>query len=97
MIFCMVLHYGGPDGEIGASLRYLSQRFTMPNRMTAAVLNDIGNGKLTQSLFQQAETVLYVQNTIRKFILFTVGAKNIRNFQIFYIKELVLNVRLLLV
>lgn len=34
--------YGGPDGEIGASLRYLSQRFTMPNRMTAAVLNDIG-------------------------------------------------------
>ena len=23
--------YGGPDGEIGASLRYLSQRFTMPN------------------------------------------------------------------
>lgn len=34
--------YGGPDGEIGASLRYLSQRFTMPNRMAAAVLNDIG-------------------------------------------------------
>ena len=24
--------YGGPDGEIGASMRYLSQRFTMPNR-----------------------------------------------------------------
>lgn len=34
--------YGGPDGEIGASMRYLSQRFTMPNRMAAAVLNDIG-------------------------------------------------------
>ena len=28
--------YGGPDGEIGASMRYLSQRFTMPNRMAAA-------------------------------------------------------------
>ena len=38
--------YGGPDGEIGASLRYLSQRFTMPNRMTAAVLNDIGTEEL---------------------------------------------------
>lgn len=25
--------YGGPDGEIGASMRYLSQRFTMPNRI----------------------------------------------------------------
>ena len=34
--------YGGPDGEIGASMRYLSQRFTMPNRMAMAVLNDIG-------------------------------------------------------
>lgn len=34
--------YGGPDGEISASLRYLSQRFSMPNRMAAAVLNDVG-------------------------------------------------------
>ena len=34
--------YGGPDGEIGASLRYLSQRFSMPNRKIMGVLNDIG-------------------------------------------------------
>ncbi len=34
--------YGGPDGEINASLRYLSQRFTMPNRVAMGVLNDIG-------------------------------------------------------
>ena len=38
--------YGGPDGEIGASMRYLSQRFTMPNRMATAVLNDIGTEEL---------------------------------------------------
>lgn len=38
--------YGGPDGEIGASMRYLSQRFTMPNRASAAVLNDIGTEEL---------------------------------------------------
>ena len=38
-----VLHSGGPDGEISASLRYLSQRFSMPNRMATAVLNDIGS------------------------------------------------------
>lgn len=37
-----VLHSGGPDGEIAASMRYLSQRFTMPNRMATAVLNDVG-------------------------------------------------------
>lgn len=45
------IHYrvsdsGGPDGEIGASMRYLSQRFTMPNRTSAAVLNDIGTEEL---------------------------------------------------
>lgn len=38
--------YGGPDGEIGASMRYLSQRFTMPNRMAMGVLNDIGTEEL---------------------------------------------------
>ncbi len=34
--------YGGPDGEMGASMRYLSQRFTAPNRIVAGVLNDVG-------------------------------------------------------
>ena len=33
--------YGGPDGEIGASLRYLSQRYSMPFRKVAAVLTDV--------------------------------------------------------
>lgn len=37
------LVYGGPDGELGASLRYLSQRFSMPNEITKATLNDIGS------------------------------------------------------
>ena len=35
--------YGGPDGEINASLRYLSQRFSMPDRKVAGLLTDIGN------------------------------------------------------
>ena len=34
--------YGGPDGELGASLRYLSQRFTMPDNMGKGLLTDIG-------------------------------------------------------
>ena len=38
--------YGGPDGELAASLRYLSQRFTMPDNMTKGILNDIGTEEL---------------------------------------------------
>ena len=34
--------YGGPDGELGASLRYLSQRYTIPDRRVAGLLTDIG-------------------------------------------------------
>lgn len=34
--------YGGPDGEISASLRYLSQRFTMPDGTLIGLLTDIG-------------------------------------------------------
>ena len=38
----IVSQYGGPDGELGASLRYLSQRFGMPDDKSKAILNDIG-------------------------------------------------------
>lgn len=38
--------YGGPDGEIGASLRYLSQRFATPYRDVAGLLTDIGTEEL---------------------------------------------------
>lgn len=38
--------YGGPDGEIGASLRYLSQRYAMTNKKVCAVLTDIGTEEL---------------------------------------------------
>lgn len=38
--------YGGPDGEIGASMRYLSQRYACPNRQVAGLLTDIGTEEL---------------------------------------------------
>ena len=38
----IISQYGGPDGELGASLRYLSQRFGMPDQKSKAILNDIG-------------------------------------------------------
>ncbi len=38
----IIAQYGGPDGELGASLRYLSQRYSMPTPEGKAVLTDIG-------------------------------------------------------
>ena len=35
--------YGGPDGELGASMRYISQRYSMPYNEVAAILTDIGS------------------------------------------------------
>ena len=42
----LIEQYGGGDGELGASLRYLSQRFTMPTELTKGTLNDIGTEEL---------------------------------------------------
>lgn len=38
----IISQYGGPDGELGASLRYLSQRFSMPFDELKGLLTDIG-------------------------------------------------------
>ena len=38
----IISQYGGPDGELGASMRYLSQRYTMPYPEAKGVLTDIG-------------------------------------------------------
>ena len=38
----IISQYGGPDGELGASLRYLSQRYSMPFDELKALLTDIG-------------------------------------------------------
>ena len=38
--------YGGPDGELGASLRYLSQRFAQTEKCGIALLTDIGTEEL---------------------------------------------------
>ncbi|MBQ3133824.1 MAG: manganese catalase family protein [Clostridia bacterium] len=37
----IITQYGGPDGELGASLRYLSQRYTMPTGQLKGILTDI--------------------------------------------------------
>ena len=42
----IISQYGGPDGELGASLRYLSQRFAMPHKELQGLLTDIGTEEL---------------------------------------------------
>lgn len=42
----IISQYGGPDGELGASMRYLSQRYATPYREVAGLLTDIGTEEL---------------------------------------------------
>lgn len=42
----IISQYGGPDGELGAAMRYLSQRYAMPYPETKGLLTDIGTEEL---------------------------------------------------
>ena len=42
----IVSQYGGPDGEFGAALRYLNQRYTMPTHKSKGLLPDIGTEEM---------------------------------------------------
>lgn len=46
MASVIISQYGGPDGELGASLRYLSQRYSMPCNELKGLLTDIGTEEL---------------------------------------------------
>jgi len=52
--------YGGPDGELGASLRYLSQRYAMPYPELRALLTDIGISKTKMLHPQKQRTSLVI-------------------------------------
>ena len=49
--------YGGPNGELGASIRYLSQRYAMPYEELKATLTDIGNEELSH--LEMVGTIIY--------------------------------------
>ncbi len=42
----VITQLGGPDGEIGASMRYLNQRYAMPYKIGKAILTDVGTEEL---------------------------------------------------
>lgn len=46
MAMVIMSQFGGPDGELAASMRYLSQRYVMPYREVAGLLTDIGTEEL---------------------------------------------------
>lgn len=48
----MIEQYGGADGELGASLRYLSQKFTMVTPEAKATLNDIATEEYEYYIYQ---------------------------------------------
>ncbi len=53
----IISQYGGPDGELSASMRYLSQRFAAPYREVAGLLTDIGTEELAH--FEMVGTIVH--------------------------------------
>lgn len=53
----IISQLGGPDGETGAAMRYLSQRYTAPCREVQAILNDIGTEELAH--LEMVSAILY--------------------------------------
>ena len=53
----IISQYGGPDGELAASLRYLSQRYTIPYREVSGLLTDIGTEELAH--FEMIGAIVY--------------------------------------
>ena len=53
----LVTQYGGSNGELAAALRYLNQRFTMPDNKGKALLTDIGTEELGH--VEMLETMIY--------------------------------------
>ena len=51
----IITQYGGPDGELGASMRYLSQRFIMPYDELKGLLTDIGTCEPEIGTFDEQE------------------------------------------
>ena len=53
----IISQFGGPDGELAASMRYLSQRYTMPYKEVAGILTDIGTEELAH--MEIVSTIVY--------------------------------------
>ena len=67
----IISQYGGPDGELAASLRYLTQRFGMPDQKAKAILNDIRNRRIGSKMLSfKPFIVIKYQLLITKWSIF---------------------------
>ena len=67
----IISQYGGPDGELAASLRYLSQRFGMPDQNAKAILNDIRYRRIGSKMLSiKPSIVIKYQLMITKWSIF---------------------------
>lgn len=57
----LISQFGGPDGELGASMRYLTQRYSQPFNEVKGILTDIG----IEDLFCAFNDIYYKTNTIQ--------------------------------
>lgn len=53
----IISQLGGPDGELGASMRYLNQRYSMPWGEVVGILNDVGTEELAH--LEMVATIVY--------------------------------------
>ena len=67
----ILTQYGGPDGELGASMRYLSQRYTMPYKEVTGTLTDIGTEERAQKRYRYFFLPIIMWNYTLSYILFT--------------------------
>lgn len=76
LAMAIISQLGGPDGELGASQRYLSQRYAMPYPKVAGLLTDIGTEELAPSNYHK---IAIKKSDIRHFFHFT---SNLSFFQV---------------
>ena len=65
----ILTQYGGPDGELGASMRYLSQRYTMPYKEVTGILTDIGTEERAQKRYRYFFLPIIMWNYTLSYIL----------------------------
>lgn len=62
----IISQYGGADGEIGASLRYMSQKYAMKNKKVAGLLNDIATEEVAIALYHLHAIPLFIGDCVYK-------------------------------
>lgn len=65
----IISQYGGPDGELGASLRYLSQRYSMPWGELSGLLTDIGTSVFWWSISPFSATFSVLSHSFPAFAM----------------------------